>query len=152
MGYSYFGVIMTTYNVSAVNKKSVEETQLWFHTELKMTATVEITWRWGEFTINGLEVYEAAIPTDPARDSTVPFDISDYENFGDVACSDSCAGFIDIEDWPKEMDDDAFAEFNDKLIEGFDEDGESFLIENGWELEDTDYRLYGPLTVEGSEE
>ena len=137
---------LKTYNVSAENKNSTYTNEYYSNTICGKQVTLIVTtvWTWGEFAIT---IYED--------------EKEEIENMNPLIINDHGGEFISTENgWQDDIEIKNFESYSDEekmaIYESVFEDIENKILhdssvledENGWELDDTIYEIYGGIELE----
>jgi hypothetical protein len=121
------------WKLSTLEKKSC--TQIEYFKKGNLVAQHEIGWRWCWATYEGkpeLSDY------DPDKDQIELYSVGDVV---DMTQDDGC---WDEWTWPQDIDKEEI----ERLEELYNEDGDDALGNEGWELDDTEFWISGPLELE----
>ena len=125
---------MARYKLSNIEKKSVVETETWSN-EDGLTFTIENGWRWGEFFYEFDEEPDIDLDNEDGLD---PWSIGDVD---DQNLDDGCWLFFYFpDDFPEELKEQVESAYEEDMYEG---------LENlGFNHDDTDTVITGPLSLE----
>jgi hypothetical protein len=121
-----------TWRLSTEEKKSVTEIQTWTNGEL--AAQLEMGWRWGHWD------YQTK-PDISKHDPNGQTEVYDFGDVQDHAQDDCC---WQEWTWPEDMDEEEM----ERLTDIYNDEGTEGLENEGWENDDTEYFVTGPLKVE----
>jgi hypothetical protein len=125
---------MATWTLSTAHKKSAVERQIWVKDDL--TIVREDGYRWGNFYCES----ETRPDVDLSNPDGYELSYSEYEwELSDL--SDGC--WADWE-WPDDMPEDE----RERIETLWSEEWYEGMEGDGWELSETEYIFYGPLTLE----
>ena len=138
---------MTQWKVSPVDKKSIEEHEIW---EKDGVAIRRITgFRSGSWIVTTSDDQEPefelqAVPFGSPDKDSVDFNNACDNNIEDVELEEVNDGWYDDIIWPDDMDDDE----RDRLADLWEEDSYSAWEEDGWINTDTSMWVWGELEIE----
>jgi len=121
------------WKLSTLEKKSC--TQIEYFKKDNLVAQHEIGWRWCWATY---EEKPDLSDYDPDKDQIELYSVGDVV---DMTQDDGC---WDEWTWPQDMDEEEI----ERLEELYSEDGDDALGNEGWELDDTEFWISGPLELE----
>ena len=137
---------MAVWTVTTVEKKSVEEHELWQKGDMVIRRISGF--RWGTWTVTTTDDNPPEFDQSegPGGDAVNMYDYIDdnVENIETEMLDDGWYGDII---WPDDMDDDE----RDRLTELWDEDGYDAWENEGWDQYDTECWASGPLNIERAE-
>ena len=138
---------MTQWKVSPVDKKSIEEHEIW---EKDGVAIRRITgFRSGSWIVTTSDDQEPefelqAVPFGSPDKDSVDFNNACDNNIEDVELEEVNDGWYDDVIWPDDMDDNE----RDRLADLWEEDSYSAWEEDGWINTDTSMWVWGELEIE----
>jgi hypothetical protein len=121
------------FKLSTLEKKSCTQIEYW--TKDGLTAQREIGWRWCWATY---EQQPDLSQYDPDKDQIELYSIGDVD---DMEQDDGC---WEAWTWPEDMNEEEI----ERLEEIYNDEGDEGLFNEGWQLDDTEYWVSGPLEVE----
>lgn len=135
-----------TCKINAKYKKSTYSNEYWTNRICDKNVVLVITyvWRWGEFDIT---ILESEIEHLHNEEGSVV--INDY-NGELIELSDCVERFFEIEN-KEDFTDDELDEINETIYEDIEDEillDESELEENGWDIDNTIYEVYGDYELE----
>ena len=136
--------IGTTYAVSPSNNYGYTEKETWVNGD----KTVDLTTVWKNGTINITPQNDAEVQWLTA--GSLQGDGYDFHPYG-FEVTEFVASFngdTQIDDVRGFSDEEEIDGTIDEVWEGVDEQGEEYLVENGYHMEDGDVIFYGELTIE----
>ena len=146
-----------TYSISAYNKKSTFEIEMYKHEETNKCLNTEVTWRNGTFLVRIENEEEAECLKATQGDDGDIWDYEDYSNVEMQDCWDGCAEeFVFYGSGKTEWDDDEAEALEEGYWEEMDE-GEIFgtydYLENlGYDSIGANYQIHYGTVVEPAEE
>lgn len=134
-----------TFRVEASNKfkKSFEEIEYFVNDELNVSVAVRTGWRYGTVRFD-IEDWDEL---DNYESDDYELEVSNMDEFEFIGCYDGC--WTDIEVFSKgDMQEDELEALREKITVAYDEDGFDGLVENGFESDDYEAWIWGPMEVE----
>ena len=120
------------WKLSTLQKKSCTQIEFW--TKDGKTAQHEIGWRW----------CWAKYDEKPNLSEYDPDEGIELYALGDVTDMEQDDGCWEEWTWPEDMDEEEI----ERLEELYEEEYDDGLMEEGWQLDDTEYWVSGPLELE----
>jgi hypothetical protein len=126
-------------------KKNVIEVETWYHSEKDIYIQAETGWRFSKYT---LEVDEDFDIDQIDKENEHGFCVSEY-HVEDMESSDSFSfDFNYAVSQSKELTEEQEESILEEVLNLWEEDGWWGLENAGWEHEDTEVWIYGPLIIE----
>lgn len=132
---------MATWSVSTVEKKNVEEREIWCKDDVTITRING--YRWGKFTV---ETTNDDPPDEISADN--PDGINMFDYIGDNAENGAELEYLDDGwycdwIWPEDMPEDE----RERIMAGWDEESYEFMEGDGWYNDETECWFFGPLEI-----